>query len=475
MIGKILGYVPSTLIPAIVSLLMLYAYTRILTPAMFGEFIFVFSGVLLVSNSVFFAVPVAVTRFYGGAVGERASHLLAQCYMMFFALSGCLILCAAGASLFLSFHSRLMLWLGVGLVVVRSGVMLSQSIRRVADQTWQYNIVECTQAVLGLALGLGLLLTVERSAVVILFALLVAGLACMVPGSRWLLLPFKYRGNLGGPMLARLMAFAWPTILMDATITLWQLSDRFLLHTLGGAEALGIYAVAYNLVERPTTLLCGVITTATFPMAVSALQSGRDASVRQSGRNGAALLTLAIPACVGIALTSPNLVATLLGPQFRAGAVALVPIMCFTALLRGLSTHFIDHAFYLSERPARSLWVYGPAAAVNIALNLLLIPRFGAMGAAYAGLISQGGAVVFGWLNANKVFPVQLPASEIIKIVAAVAPMALLLSYTSFPLSWAGLFQAVLLGVSVFVLAGLAVDIGGSRRAAFRSLRRVGH
>src|SRR5689334_23244836 len=65
---QILGYVPSTVIPAIMSFMMIYVYTRLLTPADYGTFSLIFSAMLIIQTSFFFAIPVALTRFYPEAL-----------------------------------------------------------------------------------------------------------------------------------------------------------------------------------------------------------------------------------------------------------------------------------------------------------------------------------------------------------------------------------------------------------------------
>ena len=49
---QIIGYIPSNVIPAIVSFLMIYAYTRLLSPAAFGNYSYVFSAVLVPADVV---------------------------------------------------------------------------------------------------------------------------------------------------------------------------------------------------------------------------------------------------------------------------------------------------------------------------------------------------------------------------------------------------------------------------------------
>jgi O-antigen/teichoic acid export membrane protein len=137
--------------------------------------------------------------------------------------------------------------------------------------------------------------------------------------------------------------------------------------------------------------------------------------------------------------------------------------MCVTALLRGLSVHFIDHAFHLAGSFRPALWVYGPAALAMIVLNALLIPKYGMFGAAWAGLICQAGAVAVGWVVGRRSFPIWLPPREVGKIIIAVVPMALALSAVAFPLNWSGLLQMVCTGAAVFAIGAALLDIGGLR------------
>src|SRR5208282_4752228 len=79
-------------------------------------------------------------------------------------------------------------------------------------------------------------------------------------------------------------------------------------------------------------------------------RQGREAARIQAGRNGVALLAVALPACAGLALTADYIAASLVGPAFRPGVAALIPIMSLAALARGVRAHFIDHASHLSGR-----------------------------------------------------------------------------------------------------------------------------
>ncbi|HEY0424438.1 MAG TPA: oligosaccharide flippase family protein, partial [Rhodopila sp.] len=432
MLRQIIGYVPSTVVPAVVSFVMIYCYTRLLTPSAYGDFSLVFSAVQVVQTVFFYAIPVALTRFYPAALAQqRQDDFLTECYILFYLLS-VFVIALIGVVTFSPIAISPVLWvLAILLMIARSAVVLNQAVNRITFKVARFSVIECTHAVLGLGLGLLFIYVLGSSATSVVLGLSVAALICMLLDARPLTLPFRAdRTKISRDNIAQLVKFALPLLVVDLTVCILQLSDRFLLDTLGGAEALGIYFVAYNLVERPISLVCTAISTATFPVAVQVLQDhGLSTGGRQAGKNGVILLAVALPACVGLALTAPYIATAMIGANFRAGVAALIPIMCVTALCRGLSTHFIDHIFHLTGRTVLALRIYGPAAVANIGLNLVLIPRYGMFGAAWAGVACQAAALVAGWIIGRRAFPIRLPLLDPVKIVTAALLMGLTLFF----------------------------------------------
>ena len=179
-----------------------------------------------------------------------------------------------------------------------------------------------------------------------------------------------------------------------------------------------------------------------------------------------------LPACVGLALTADYVAATLVGPAFRDGVAALLPILAFTALARGLRAHFVDHAFHLAGRPLLMLWTYGPATVANIALNLYVVPRYGMFGAAWTAFACQSATVVAGWFLGTSLFPVWLPLGQVVRCVLAVVPMTVTLTLVRFPLTWFGLFAAIILGLALYIASVLALNVGDIRTIARDALRQ---
>ena len=477
MYRQIIGYIPSNVIPAIVSIVMIYAYTRLLSPAAFGSYSYVFSAVLVLQSSLFYALPIAVMRFFPGA--ERAGRrdgLLKEAYVVFYVM--CLAIVGlsvcVGLLVDLPEQYRVGAWLALPMLLFRSVVQLNQSVTRSGNLMRRFNTIECLHAVLGFVLSLAAMVVMGPGPEAIILGLLVAAVICSAFDFRLLASPLRHAaGALDKAELMRLVEYAWPLVAVAATAMIMQNGDRFLIGSLAGAGALGFYAVAYNLVERPTTLLCSSISTATFPLVVQVLENqGREAARIQAGRNGIALLAVTLPACVGLALTADYIAASLVGPAFRAGVAALLPIMSFTALARGLRAHFIDHAFHLSGRPLLMLWTYAPATVLNIALNLYVVPRYGMFGAAWTALLCQSATVIGGWFLGTSLFPIWLPFAQVCRCLIAVVPMAVALTAIRFPLDWFGLFASIMLGGATYIVSAVVLDVGDVRSICRRALHQ---
>ncbi|PPQ27996.1 oligosaccharide flippase family protein [Rhodopila globiformis] len=477
MYRQIIGYIPSVIVPAFVSMAMVFAYTRLLTPAALGSYTFVFSGVLVLQTSLFFALPITVMRFYPqAAVGGWQDRFLKQAYALFYALAGvtAMLGVAAGLLVHLPADYRWAAWLGLPLLLVRALVQLNQSVNRSTNRMGRYNLIEGLHAALGFGLGLGALFVLGHGPESIILGLLVAAVVCAAVDFRLLGAPFRpAAGAFRRQELRQLVDYAWPLVAAQATEIVMQNADRFLLGSLVGAGALGIYAVAYNLVDRPMTLICLSITTTTFALAMQVLErQGREAARIQAGRNGIALLALALPACVGLSLTAHNIATVLVGPAFRDGVAALIPIICFASLIRGVRAHFIDHAFHLSGKPLTMLWSYGPATVLSILLNLWAVPHYGMFGAAWVAVVCHGAAAAGCWYLANRQFPVWLPPGQVVRCLLAIVPMAAALVLIPLPMDWLGLVGAVMMGGAIYGVSAVVLDVGKVRSIGQRALRR---
>ncbi|MDI1363346.1 MAG: oligosaccharide flippase family protein, partial [bacterium] len=168
-------------------------------------------------------------------------------------------------------------------------------------------------------------------------------------------------------------------------------TDRFLLAAYLGEATVGAYHAGYSLGSRTLDVLFIWLGMAGGPALVAALERGGPAALKIAAREQASfMILLTLPAAVGLALVAPPLVELMVGESLRAGATHVTPWIAASGWLSGVTTYYLLQAFTLGRRTPLLIVSMAAPAMVNLALNLLLIPRFGLDGALWATTASYG-------------------------------------------------------------------------------------
>lgn len=160
----------------------------------------------------------------------------------------------------------------------------------------------------------------------------------------------------------------------------------FILGKLAGAHALGVFNVSYEVSNLPTSELIAPINRAVYPGYVH--KSGDHGSLKRSYLDVIGIIAVfGIPAGVGIAGTAGWIVPLLLGPAW-ADATPLVAILAFYGVLAAMKTN--AHYVYLAVgKPYIATWL-GIVQITMLLFSLTVLSiKYGAIGAAYAYLLSQ--------------------------------------------------------------------------------------
>ncbi len=178
--------------------------------------------------------------------------------------------------------------------------------------------------------------------------------------------------------------FGLPLIPTSLFIWLINLVDRYIVNYFGDAASVGIYAVAYN-VGFLTSLFFAPFFLIFVPTASRLWEEGRAPEVRALIEHSLKyLLYLSLPTIIGVSIVSRQLIRTFSTEAYVPGWL-VVPIVA----LAYLGFHLADvHGTILTlgQRTGVLAYVYAASAALNIVLNLLLVPRLGIIGAAIATL-----------------------------------------------------------------------------------------
>jgi len=197
-------------------------------------------------------------------------------------------------------------------------------------------------------------------------------------------------------MARRLLSRSRFFILPGLMVAVYAQTDRIMLTRLLGETATGHYSAAVSLCGSWCFLLSALID-ATYPEITEAHRQDLRLFDRRNRQLYVAVLYLSGAVALGTQLLAEPLVRLIYGEAFLPAARPLRILSWYT----GFSYLGVARNAWVVCREAQKdlVWVYAMAAAGNVALNLLLIPRWGPSGAAAASLAAQViSAVIAPWL-----------------------------------------------------------------------------
>jgi lipopolysaccharide exporter len=172
-------------------------------------------------------------------------------------------------------------------------------------------------------------------------------------------------------------------LINNALVFLNNRAAHFVVGKVAGAQALGLYSIAYEISNLPTTELVAPINRAAFP-GYSRLAHDPH-GLRQSFLNVISMIALfALPAGIGIALIADLIVPTFLGWKWLA-AIPLIQVLAIYGIIVALQTN-IGYVYLAVGKPRILTAVAGVQLLLLLALLLPASSRYGAMGAAWAFL-----------------------------------------------------------------------------------------
>ncbi len=478
-----LAYLAARGLPALLNFAALAIYTRLLAPEQFGIYAMVLAA-LGIAHTVFLSwLDLGLLRFFAAYEGRRGTFLgtILIAFMAMLALAGL----ASLSTLWFTSDPLLarLLPLCFLLFCVEGFAELHLRLANAQLAPAVYGRMAITRALVALAVGSALVLA-GAGALGILLGLAAGAVAAVVSPTRGVLGPLRaaWRESTGPvfdpAVLRHLFLYGAPLVITLGLDVVLAGADRFLLAGMIDADAAGVYAVGYQLTAYTLGTLLVIVNLAGYPLAVKAFETGGLAAAEPHLRQNALLLWgLGLPAAGGMALLAPNITAVVTGSAFAADAALVMPVLVLAALLQRSRTYYFDFAFQLRAKVGWQALISATTVLLNIGLNLLLIPRFGILGAAWATVAACGLGLALSIVLGRRLLALPVIWGEAARLGLATAAMLAAL----WPLrELAGILALVLqigLGVLAYASALWLLDVGGLRAGAGRLLQRqmAGH
>jgi O-antigen/teichoic acid export membrane protein len=463
LIAQSFKYVFARGLPGLINLLSLMLFTRLLSPQAYGEYALVMTGVGLVYVVLYQWLKLGILRHYPAYQTEDRTFLVS--ILTAYAIISLLAIFGAMVSLFFidEIKIRLLLGLSTAILLVHAFHQLNLELTRIKLKPNEYAIYGMLKSTLSLSMGaLFIWLGFEVFGVLggLLLALLTTGMLGF--GRQWYKPSLKY---ISRDIIIEQLRYGLPLTAVFALTFVISGSDRIIIGWMIDVQAAGLYSAGYDITNQSLGIIMVILNLAAYPLVVRTLEKqGEDEAKRVMSSVFTLLWAVALPCSVGIALLAEPVAAVFLGEQFRETAVQLIPIVAAATLLSGMKSYYFDLGFQLGKKTKKQIWSVLFAAIVNIVLNLLLIPRYGMMGAAYATLAAYAIALYVSYLLGKNVFKVPVPLTEMLKVSLATLVMAGVVYYL--PKNGAALWQifsAVVAGGIVYFCLILLLNVADSR------------
>lgn len=253
-----------------------------------------------------------------------------------------------------------------------------------------------------------------------------------------LLIPdiFSVKFSFHSPLLRRMLSYGFPLLLVGLFGMINEVSDKVLFKFLitvpeGVAEPqeyilsqLGIYGANYRLAVL-MTLFIQMFRYAAEPFFFS---HAKEENARSLYAN---VMKYFIIFCLLIFLTVTLFIDVFkyfIGPDFRVG-LHIVPVILLANLLLGIFYN-LSVWYKLTDKTRFGALIALAGAVITVALNILLVPKYGYTGAAWAHLACYFSMVILSYMLGRQHYPIRYDFKNIFFYFALAAGIFILSKYT---------------------------------------------
>lgn len=385
-------------------------YANVLGVQDFGVMALVNTTLSLATTTVTLALPQAFFRSYlmehddiPGRVRVLSTALGLRLLVSLAGLVLLLLLAFPLTQLLFGDASQLPVMLAIGPIVFCDTLnLIPLSLLRAERQPAAYATLSFSRAVLGSVMIIIFVVGFRLGVLGVVLGALVSAVTVAVIGVTLLGRAGRLRVAIDRPLARHMLSFSLP--LVPASIASWtlNLSDRYLVGAFQGYAAVGVYSAGYTI-----GLVVNALVVAPFSLAWGATfwQISKSPRAPETyARVMAGFVVVASFIALLLSAAATDGLRILFEPAFEEGRF-VVPFSAFAYVLYGVYT--IGATGINIEGRTRVLPITtGFAAAGNVALNLLLIPLVGYIGAAVATTVSYGALAISTTLVSQRYYPV---------------------------------------------------------------------
>jgi O-antigen/teichoic acid export membrane protein len=482
LVNEVIGYGMGAAVNRVLGLLVAFLYPILLNRDEYGRMDVIFSAPALLSILFVIGLDSALARFfYEGDDENRRKYLISTAFYCTVGISllsvGILLIVSRPVALALYEDPRYVAYFRI--VLATMPFLISSNIQmavlRLERRVHVYNGLITANLILSALTGISCILIFHIGVTGIMIGFLagyfVISLITLFINRRYLSVSPDFR------QLPQLLGFSLP--LMLSALAFWFIGyvNRPMLAHQVSADSLGLFAIASGGVNV-MAMLIGAFRNAWQPFAFSIME--QEDSSRVYGRTLTIFTIIATTIAVCGTLFAPQallFINAYTGKDWSGAAASVGPLALAT--LFNAMYFLVQTGIYIARRTGVIAWTVGAAALASVGFNMLLIPPFGIIGAAFAAALGHLTALILLYIIAQRIAPIPYqPGKLIATILTAIAVILLdlrfqihaVVSALAIKTLLVILYGAVLMAIRVLTIKDLNLIASGFR-IALRSIR----
>jgi O-antigen/teichoic acid export membrane protein len=384
-------YSIGNILPKIVSFVLIPIYTRVLGPDQYGVVTALGSieGLLLIFMSL--AMERALYRvYYDYPEGERRQYLTTVALAII--LSSTIIavlLLLSGPVICPKLFSAIPFWpyypILIGSCFFNGFTLVPAAAFMIRGQAERFVSFNIGRFVIGIASSLFFLFVIKLGALGIVLGNLVANFL-FVPLSLILIFKKCMRSIFSIGMFKTTLQFSFP--MLPSLLASWviNLSNRIIIDKSFSISDVGIYSLGAKIGELVIVVASAVIA-AYGPIFYRIAAEEEPANARLRLRNyNTVILQIFLTIGIILSLFAKELIIILADARYFHAASIIAIVALATSINQSIA--LINLSIYQSKKTFQIMWITIIGAVINLILNMLLIPRIGVNGAAWATLLT---------------------------------------------------------------------------------------
>jgi O-antigen/teichoic acid export membrane protein len=462
----------STIVGRFLGFLLVPFYTHFISRGDMGIYANIYAYLAFLNIVYIYGMDAAFMKYSSLAAPEHKKETFSTAYL--FVVLSTIVLTALMYALRMPFASlmevpslyRRLIYYVIFILLFDTLALIPFANLRLERRAKKFAVIKLVNILLNLGLNLLFFITFHMGIEAIFAANLIASAVtflALVPEIRARLC-FRIQGS----QLRRMLRFGFPYLPASLASMMVQVIDRPIVLALTDADTLGLYQTGHKL---------GIFMMLVVSMFQYAWQPFflNNALEKNAKEMFATIMTLFVLVASVLWAVVSLFIDSIAGLEFAAGrtliegnflpGLVVVPVILLAYLFNGIYVN-LQAGVYIEEKTKYFPLVTGAGALVNVAANLLLIPRLGIMGAALAVLASYAAMAVSLFLITRRIYPVAYELGKLAKIMATVVATGLAYYYLHY-------FVGVELWHRFVLLGGFAALLFALRVITKDDVRRV--